>query len=277
MRARRDETGLRRARVRCHALLSAHRHTARFPGALQLGRHGRGLQHSRTARRIEGARDSGPRPSRACALSVAVEANGGLGRTSGPRPGEDVTSAGSVVLTGAASGIGAATARRLVASGRRVVLVDRDAAALPTLQSELGSAAPTLTLDVTDSAAVDALPQTIPSTFHPVTALINNAGHDPGGTTRFDLGSADDWQSAIETNLLGTMRVTRALLPGMVERNAGDIVNIGSIAGIRLMPTMAAYTTSKVGVHGFSDSLRADLAETAIRVTEIMPALTKTD
>jgi len=188
-----------------------------------------------------------------------------------------VTAVGSVVLTGAASGIGAATARRLVASGRRVVLVDRDAAALATLQSELGSAATTLTLDVTDSAAVDALPQTIPSAFRPVTALINNAGHDPGGTTRFDLGSADDWQSAIETNLLGTMRVTRALLPGMVERNAGDIVNIGSIAGIRLMPTMAAYTTSKVGVHGFSDSLRADLAETAIRVTEILPGLTKTD
>jgi 3-hydroxy acid dehydrogenase/malonic semialdehyde reductase len=107
--------------------------------------------------------------------------------------------------------------------------------------------------------------------------LINNAGHDPGGTTRFDLGSADDWQSAIETNLLGTMRVTRALLPGMVARNAGDIVNVGSIAGIRLVPTMAAYITSKVGVHGFSDSLRADLADTAIRVTEILPGLTKTE
>jgi 3-hydroxy acid dehydrogenase / malonic semialdehyde reductase len=188
-----------------------------------------------------------------------------------------LTAVGSIVLTGAASGIGAATARRLAASGRSVVLVDRDPAALADLAAELGSRAAALTLDVTDNAAVDALPQTIPSSFHPVAGLINNAGHDPGGTTRFDLGSADDWQSAIETNLLGTMRVTRALLPGMIERNAGDIVNIGSVAGIRLVPTMAAYTTSKVGVHGFSDSLRADLADTAIRVTEILPGLTRTD
>jgi len=188
-----------------------------------------------------------------------------------------VSGAGSVVLTGAASGIGAATARRLVASGRRVVLVDRDAAAVGALQAQLGDTTVALTLDVTDDAAVDALPATVPSAFQPVAALINNAGHDPGGTTRFDLGNADDWQSAIETNLLGTMRVTRAFLPGMVARNAGDIVNIGSIAGIRLVPTMAAYITSKVGVHGFSDSLRADLADTAIRVTEILPGLTKTD
>jgi 3-hydroxy acid dehydrogenase / malonic semialdehyde reductase len=91
-----------------------------------------------------------------------------------------------------------------------------------------------LHLDVTDNSAVDALPEAIPASFQPIVALINSAGHDPGGTTRFDLGSADDWQSAIETNLLGTMRVTRALLPGMIERNAGDIVSIGSIASLRL-------------------------------------------
>lgn len=191
---------------------------------------------------------------------------------SAPGPGP-----GSVVITGAASGIGAATARRLVASGRRVVLVDRDTTALAGLQADLGEATTALTLDVTDNAAVDALPAAIPAAFRPVAVLINNAGHDPGGTTRFDLGSADDWQSAIQTNLLGTMRVTRALLPGMIERGAGDIVNIGSIAGVRLVPAMTAYITSKVGVHGFSDALRADLAETPIRVTEILPGLTKTD
>ena len=120
-------------------------------------------------------------------------------------------------------------------------------------------------------------PRRFPTAFQPIAVLINNAGHDPGGTTRFDLGNADDWQSAIETNLLGTMRVTRALLPGMIERNAGDIVNIGSIASLRLVPTMAAYTTSKAGVHAFTDALRADLAETAIRVIEILPGLTRTD
>jgi 3-hydroxy acid dehydrogenase/malonic semialdehyde reductase len=124
---------------------------------------------------------------------------------------------------------------------------------------------------------VDSLPGTLPAEFRLISALINNAGHDPGGTTRFDLGSADDWQSAIETNLIGLMRTTRAILPGMVERNQGDIVNIGSIAGLRVVPTMAAYATSKAGVHAFSDALRADLAETAIRVTEILPGLTRTD
>lgn len=188
-----------------------------------------------------------------------------------------MTPRGTALVTGAASGIGAATARRLAASNRRVVLVDKDRDAVEALCAELGSTCLPLALDVTDYAAVDALPATIPAAFQPIVALVNNAGHDPGGTTRFDEGSADEWQSAIETNLLGMMRVTRALLPGMVERNAGDIVNVGSIASLRLVPTMAAYTTSKAGVHAFSDALRADLADTAIRVIEILPGLTKTD
>jgi NADP-dependent 3-hydroxy acid dehydrogenase YdfG len=188
-----------------------------------------------------------------------------------------VSTGAAALVTGAASGIGAATARRLVASGRRVVVVDKDAAALHALRAELGQASTALTLDVTDTAAVDALPSSVPSPFQPIGVLVNNAGHDPGGTTRFDLGNPDDWQSAVETNLLGTMRVTRALLPAMVERNSGDIVNIGSIAALRLVPTMTAYIASKAGVHAFTDALRADLADTAIRVTEILPGLTKTD
>ena len=188
-----------------------------------------------------------------------------------------MSTGGAVLVTGAASGIGAATARRLVEAGRRVVLLDRDSEALAALAAELGDACTTLTLDVTDNEAVDALPASIPADFQPIAALVNNAGHDPGGTTRYDLGSAADWQSAVETNLLGTMRVTRAVLPGMVERNAGDIVNVGSIAGLRIVPTMAAYNVSKAAVHAFSDALRADLADTAVRVTEIMPGLTKTD
>jgi NADP-dependent 3-hydroxy acid dehydrogenase YdfG len=183
----------------------------------------------------------------------------------------------SAAITGAASGIGAATARRLAAAGWRVALVDRDATALEALRTELGPACAALPLDVTDDAAVDALPERIPEAMRPVTALVNGAGHDPGGTTRFDLGSPDDWRSAIETNLIGTMRVTRAFLPQMIARNEGDIVNVGSIAALRLTPTMAAYIASKSGVHGFTDALRADLADTAIRVMEILPGLTKTD
>lgn len=188
-----------------------------------------------------------------------------------------MSGAGAVLLTGAASGIGAATARRLAQAGRRLVLADKDFDGLTALCAEIGNACIALHLDVTDKATVDALPSSLPAPFRPIDVLINNAGHDPGGTTRFDLGSADDWQSAIETNLLGTMRVTRAILPEMVERNAGDIVNVSSIAALRIVPTMAAYNTSKAGVHAFSEGLRADLAETSIRVIEILPGLTKTD
>jgi NADP-dependent 3-hydroxy acid dehydrogenase YdfG len=188
-----------------------------------------------------------------------------------------VTAGGAALVTGAASGIGAAIARRLAAAGRRVVLVDKEPSALEQIAAQLGERCVAVPLDVADHRAVDALPASIPRAVGPIMVLVNNAGHDPGGTTRFDVGSADDWHSAIETNLLGTMRVTRAFLPQMVTRNAGDIVNVGSIAALRLVPTMAAYTTSKAGVHAFTDALRADLADTAIRVTEILPGLTKTD
>ena len=135
----------------------------------------------------------------------------------------------------------------------------------------------TCKLDVTDRARVDDLPNLIPPAFQPIDILVNNAGHDIGGRVRFDLGAADDWSSIIDTNLNGLMRVTRAVLPDMVRRNRGDIVNISSISAIRMVPDMAAYTASKAGVRAFTDILRADLAETAIRVTEILPGLTRTN
>ncbi len=191
---------------------------------------------------------------------------------------EAAPSGGATLVTGAAGGIGAALARTLARAGRRLVLVDRDARLLDGLAKELGAdTAWPLAMDVTDGPAVDGILSRVPDGFLPIHALINNAGHDIGGTTRFDLGQADDWAAIVQTNLIGLMRVTRAVLPDMVKRNRGDIVNIGSIAGIRLVPDMAAYTASKAGVHAFSDALRADLRETAIRVTEILPGLTRTD
>ena len=101
-------------------------------------------------------------------------------------------------------------------------------------------------------------------------------GHDIGGRKRFDVGSADDWAAIVETNLIGLMRVTRAFLPDMVQRNTGDIVNMGSISGLRIVPDMAPYNASKAGIHMLTDVIRAELAETGIRVTEIMPGLTRT-
>jgi len=183
----------------------------------------------------------------------------------------------NALVTGAASGIGAAIASALVEAGRRVVIADLDGEAAARLAERLGDGAFALRLDITDDAAVDRLPHSIPEAFRPIDILVNNAGHDIGGRTRFDLGRADDWSSIIDTNLTGMMRVTRSLLPGMVKRNAGDIVNMSSISAIRLVPDMAAYTASKAGVRAFTDILRADLAETAIRVMEVLPGLTRTN
>jgi 3-hydroxy acid dehydrogenase / malonic semialdehyde reductase len=181
------------------------------------------------------------------------------------------------VVTGAGSGIGRAIARALVDRGASVVLADIDGEAVAWLASELGPGAAPLQLDVTDHTAVDRLLGSIPAAFRPIDILINNAGHDVGGRTHFARGSADDWTSIIDTNLTGMMRVTRAVLPEMVERSSGDIVNMSSISALRLVPDTAAYTTSKAGVRAFSDALRADLAETPIRVTEVLPGLTRTN
>lgn len=183
----------------------------------------------------------------------------------------------TVVLTGAAGGMGRAITKALLESGRRIVLVDRDAKALEALAATGGDAVFPIQLDISDAKAVDGLPDAIPGHFKPVDVLINNAGHDIGGRTRFDIGSADDWSNIIQTNLIGLMRVTRAIVPGMVQRNSGHVVNISSINAVRIVPDMAAYSTSKAGVHMFTETLRGELAETAIRVTELQPGLTRTN
>jgi NADP-dependent 3-hydroxy acid dehydrogenase YdfG len=159
---------------------------------------------------------------------------------------------GKAVVTGAGSGIGKAIARALVDRGASVVLADIDGEAALDLAGELGPRTMALQLDVTDHSAVDQILASIPTAFRPIDILINNAGHDVGGRTHFARGSADDWTSIIDTNLTGMMRVTRAVLPEMVERNSGDIVNMSSISALRLVPDTAAYTTSKAGVRAFS-------------------------
>jgi NADP-dependent 3-hydroxy acid dehydrogenase YdfG len=172
--------------------------------------------------------------------------------------------------------MGTAICRALAADGRRVVLADREAEPVQALARELGAQAHALVLDITDAAAVADLPGMVPDVFGPVDVLVNNAGHDIGGRLRFDVGSMEDWAGIIETNLIGTLRVTRAIVPGMVERDRGDIVMMSSINALRIIPDMAAYSTSKTGLHAFTETLRGELAETAIRVTEINPGLTRT-
>lgn len=185
--------------------------------------------------------------------------------------------AGNALVTGAAGGMGTAIANALIQDGYGVVLADRDEQALRALAEKLGSKAFALVLDISDAAAVDRMLELIPEEFRPIDVLVNNAGHDIGGRTRFDKGSADDWSDIIQTNLVGLMRVTHTLLPDMVRRNTGDIVNMGSISALRLVPDMAPYSASKAGVHMLTDIIRGELAETGIRVTEIMPGLTRTN
>jgi len=156
-------------------------------------------------------------------------------------------------------------------------MVDRDKESLRQCATEMGGDTFPIELDITVAKAVNRLPDLVPDAFRPVDILINNAGHDIGGRTRFDIGPADDWANIIQTNLIGLMRVTRSILPDMVRRNAGHIVNISSINAVRIIPDMAAYSTSKAGVHMFTETLRGELAETAIRVTEMQPGLTRTN
>jgi 3-hydroxy acid dehydrogenase/malonic semialdehyde reductase len=182
----------------------------------------------------------------------------------------------NALLTGGAGGMGTAISKALIQAGHKVVLVDRDQKELEALTRELGENATALAADITNAGQVASMPDRIPPAFRPIDILINNAGHDIGGRKRFDIGAADDWAAIVETNLIGLMRVTRAFLPDMVRRNTGDIVNMGSIAGLRIVPDMAPYNASKAGIHMLTDVIRAELAETGIRVTEIMPGLTRT-
>jgi len=173
--------------------------------------------------------------------------------------------------------MGQAICRALIDAGHSVVLADRDQAGVEAFAGELGPKAFPLVLDITDSAATAGILDSIPGDFKPIGILVNNAGHDIGGRVPFVQGCADDWAAIVETNLIGLMRVTRAILPGMVDHNRGDIVNVSSINALRLIPSMAPYSASKAGVHMLTETLRGELTETNIRVIEINPGLTKTN
>jgi len=181
----------------------------------------------------------------------------------------------TVLVTGANGGIGKAICRSLVAKGHRVVATARDPAKLVPLADESGGALQTLALDVNDGGAVARLPAALAPGFDQIDILVNNAGHDTGGRRRFDQGSAEQWCDIVDTNVQGMIRVTHALIGGMLERGHGHIVNLGSIAGLKPYATGTAYVTSKYAVHGFSETLRLDYAGQGIRVTEIMPGLVR--
>jgi len=188
---------------------------------------------------------------------------------------EDVLGGGTVALvTGAGSGIGEATARRLAEAGAAVICAGRRLDRVEAVAGAIGGHA--VVLDVSDPASVESLGERLPERLRAIDVLVNNAGHDAGGRRRFDEGEADEWARIVETNVTGLIRVTRAIIPGMVERDRGHVVNIGSVSGFVPYKTGTIYAASKHAVHGFSESLRMDFAGTGVRVTEILPGLVRT-
>jgi 3-hydroxy acid dehydrogenase/malonic semialdehyde reductase len=182
------------------------------------------------------------------------------------------TSSTVVLVTGASSGFGAAIARRFVKEGRRVIAVARRQDRLEALARELGEALLPFPLDVTDAARVKELPLSLPEAWRSIDILVNNAGLALGldPAPRADL---QQWDTMIATNVTALAHVTRAILPGMVERNRGLILNLGSAAGTYPYPGGHVYGATKAFVKQLSLNLRADLVGTNVRVTNLEPGL----
>jgi 3-hydroxy acid dehydrogenase / malonic semialdehyde reductase len=176
------------------------------------------------------------------------------------------------LVTGASAGIGAAVARRLSALGTRIVLAARREDRLRTLAAELPSPAHILPLDVTNGGAVATALATLPEGFAEVDLLVNAAGGAHGLEPAHE-ARLEDWDRMIEVNARGVVHVTRALLPGMVARDRGHILHLGSVAGTYPYPGGNVYGATKAFVEQFSLGLRADLAGKRVRVTNIEPGM----
>lgn len=189
----------------------------------------------------------------------------------------NILSSGSIALiTGASSGIGAATARHLVARGVRVIGTGRNLERLKELADELGDNGLMIELDIRDEGAIVAALADLPASWRNIDILVNNAGHDAGGWQTFQDLDRDASDDVINTNVTGLIRMTSHILPGMITRNRGHIVNIGSISSFTPYPKSAVYCASKFAVDGFTQSLRMDMADNAIRITQIDPGVVLT-
>lgn len=182
----------------------------------------------------------------------------------------------TVLITGATSGFGAAMARRFVAAGDRVIGTGRRADRLEQLDRELGPLFLPLAFDVSDRAAVETAIAGLEEPWRAIDVLVNNAGLALGTEPEWS-ADLDDQETMIATNCRGLVTVTRAVLPAMVERRRGHVVNIGSIAGTVPYPGGNVYGATKAFVAQFSRNLRIDLVGTNVRVTNIEPAAAETE
>jgi 3-hydroxy acid dehydrogenase/malonic semialdehyde reductase len=183
-----------------------------------------------------------------------------------------MTAARTVLVTGASAGFGSSTARRFAADGARVVIAARRRDRIAALAHELGDQALAIELDVRDREAVEFAITNLPAAFAEIDILVNNAGLAKG-LEPAQRATVDDWDQMVDTNCKGLMYATRAVLPGMVARGRGHVINIGSVAGSYPYPGGNVYGASKAFVHQFSLNLRSDLHGTGVRVTCIEPGL----
>ncbi|HEX5865417.1 MAG TPA: SDR family NAD(P)-dependent oxidoreductase [Casimicrobiaceae bacterium] len=181
----------------------------------------------------------------------------------------------TAVITGGAAGIGLAVAQRLVASGGRVSVWDRDAAALDRAKAQMTAGIDARVVDVAEAASVDAATQAAASALGRIDALVCSAGITGPNTTTWEY-PVDAWQQVMEVNVNGVFLCNRAVVPVMLKQGYGRIVNIASVAGKEGNPNASAYSTSKAAVIGLTKSLGKELAKTGIRVNCVTPAAVKT-
>lgn len=186
-----------------------------------------------------------------------------------------------VLITGASSGIGRACAHKFAKEGWDLILNARDEAKLGELRYELEMKYPDivawkLPFDVRDREQAKAALEKLPPEWAMIDLLINNAGLVIGVDKEFE-GDLDEWDIMIDTNIKGLLAMTRLVVPGMLERGRGHIINIGSIAGDAAYPGGSVYCATKAAVKALSDGLRIDLVDTPLRVTNIKPGMVETN
>ena len=184
-----------------------------------------------------------------------------------------------VFITGATSGIGLGCARKFAANGDKLILTGRNATRLSEISNELkaqGTEVVTLKFDVRDREAAQEAIESLPAEWSKIDVLVNNAGLALGLEPEYE-GDFSDWDGMIDTNIKGLLTMTRLIVPGMIERNSGHIINIGSVAGDAAYAGGNVYCATKAAVKALSDGLRIDVASTAVRVTNLKPGLVETN
>ena len=185
----------------------------------------------------------------------------------------------TVLITGATSGIGLGCARKFAQNGDRLILTGRNEQRLNEIRKELtekGAEVLTLAFDVRNREVAEKLMTELPEEWKKIDVLVNNAGLALGLDPEYE-GNLDEWETMIDTNIKGLLTMTRLVVPGMVERNSGHIINIGSVAGDAAYAGGNVYCATKAAVKALTDGLRIDVINTAIRVTNLKPGLVETN